>query len=52
MNYKFISRLMTRFSNLFIFLSVFAFGYLVYDQTEKEYARLCRKNPAEFENDV
>jgi len=29
----------------------FVLAYIVYDQTEKEHARLNRKNPAEFEND-
>jgi len=30
----------------------FVIAYIVYDQTEKEHARLERKNPADFENDV
>ncbi|XP_046747493.1 cytochrome b-c1 complex subunit 8 [Diprion similis] len=38
--------------NMFTMGIPFLTAYLVYDWVEKEYARLQRKNPKDYENDV
>ncbi|XP_015510144.1 cytochrome b-c1 complex subunit 8 [Neodiprion pinetum] len=38
--------------NLFTMGPPFLIAYLVYDWAEKEHARLQRKNPKDYENDV
>ncbi|KAF2880979.1 hypothetical protein ILUMI_25195 [Ignelater luminosus] len=37
--------------SIFYFAPPLLIGYFVYDQVEKEHARLMRKNPKDYEND-
>ncbi|KAK2720047.1 hypothetical protein QYM36_004080 [Artemia franciscana] len=50
---KGLPNLFRRFrSKFFIVAPPFMIAYYIYDQTEKAHARMMRKNPADFANDV